>query len=593
MDPTAQFFSKLKKLARSLETETARLQVAYQSRREAGSPEKSDRAMRALYDMSSEVGDLKVQLQDQLARQRAKEDEMSCFIKACVVMEQRLTDDIQRLRGHWQKYGYQPPEEPHPAAEVKGDEGAEEEEEAEVAGGDEGRQEGEAGADLPLDSPTTVGPPPSADPMRTPQLSDFGLSELHLKRLLGGAALISEAPPTPEMSLPLPATPPMPVTPKCVLRMDEDDELQTPKLLDFGISEHTMCFNNDFTMDLHRKNAEKIQRPAPSLSLAPGNSGMESWQTRDSLETPEPPVLCSSGFNITKSNTRFSPPPPGGDDPQSPVHPAALPTSPEVPAFETPYVKRLFSTRKGGEPEPAQTQDENLTFDLASPCNPAADSQQTRDHEPSLRGVEVMEMPEMPSLESDFGLSLQNSAGVTKKLGEGEAEAMEPCVPGEELDGPTQEFRLRTPRVRRCYQEASTPEMPELSSVTQDICKLLSQTQLKKAAVAVVQPRARPEDKENRAQSLPVVSQSEFHSLPRYLRLMTLSSLNQAVHKINHAVADKSHGEEVEFQTDELKQITGLGTKAPIYFLCLTELQRLELVGGVGVSSVYKVASHN
>lgn len=40
------------------------------------------------------------------------------------------------------------------------------------------------------------------------------------------------------------------------------------------------------------------------------------------------------------------------------------------------------------------------------------------------------------------------------------------------------------------------------------------------------------------AASVPVVSESEFHSLPSYLRLMTLHNLNQAIHNINKFTAE-------------------------------------------------------
>lgn len=45
-------------------------------------------------------------------------------------------------------------------------------------------------------------------------------------------------------------------------------------------------------------------------------------------------------------------------------------------------------------------------------------------------------------------------------------------VPGLELDGQTQEFNLGTPRLRTALEDPSTPEMPDLSSITQDICKV-------------------------------------------------------------------------------------------------------------------------
>lgn len=113
-------------------------------------------------------------------------------------------------------------------------------------------------------SPPLDGPPPVTDFLRTPQLSDFGLSEMQLKRALAGAEWCSEVPPMPQISLPqasfeTPAPPPMPLTPKCALRMD-DDELLTPQMQAFGISEHTMCLINDFTMDLFQKNIDKPQR---------------------------------------------------------------------------------------------------------------------------------------------------------------------------------------------------------------------------------------------------------------------------------------------------------------------------------------------
>lgn len=109
-------------------------------------------------------------------------------------------------------------------------------------------------------NPSSMAPKPelpNTDVLRTPQLSDFGLSELHLKRVLAGTEWCSEVPPMPEMNLPQPShkasvPSPMPITPKCNLRMD-DYELQTPQMHDFGITEHTMCLNNDFTMNLFKK----------------------------------------------------------------------------------------------------------------------------------------------------------------------------------------------------------------------------------------------------------------------------------------------------------------------------------------------------
>lgn len=142
----------------------------------------------------------------------------------------------------------------------------EEEAEDEVAnendtnsGGEEESQEEEN-----VHNPPTPPKPelPNTDVLRTPQLSDFGLSDLQLKRALAGGEWCSEVPSMPKMNLPQPlfkGSAPSPITPKCALRMD-DYELQTPQMHDFGITEHTMCLNNDFTMNLFKQKSEKPQR---------------------------------------------------------------------------------------------------------------------------------------------------------------------------------------------------------------------------------------------------------------------------------------------------------------------------------------------
>ncbi|XP_040005238.1 spindle and kinetochore-associated protein 3 isoform X2 [Xiphias gladius] len=608
MDATSRFFTKLRKLAVTLESETAKLQHAFDNRsNDDGDGETTAKAMRAYHQLNCEVGNLKGQIQDNLAQQKAQENEVNSFIKACRVMEQRVTKDIQSLKGHWEKYGYQAPGDAEQPSNDKGQEseGKDEvadENEAKSAGEDEGSQE-EAGDDQSSPS-LKVGPPPFADVLRTPQLSDFGLSEMQLKRALAGAEWCAEVPPMPEMSLPhpslnTPAPPPMPVTPKCALRMD-DDELQTPQMHDFGISEHTVCLNNDFTMDLLRKNVEKPQRPPQDQPVPPVESLRESLQTKENLESPEPPVFCTPGFKIKKTNGLCSPPAQGSGDPESPGRPEHLPATPEVPAFQTPYVNRLVSTKKSAQqPKPItmQAEDHGHTFKLPTPAHNGANcSKRTWEYDVpdiSVMGVEDKQMPEMPNLESVLGNSLQSrSAKIPKKNSEREKVTAEPTVNSLELDGPTQEFSLGTPRIRMDYQEPSTPEMPDLSSVTQDICKLVSQAQLKKTDVAVVQPNVRPKKEKHSAVSLSAVSESEFQSLPSYLRQMTLYNLNQAVHNINKFTAE-FQGEKTELRMEELRRITNVGTKTPVYILCLTELKRLEHVGGARNTSVYKLSTRN
>lgn len=195
---------------------------------------------------------------------------MAGFIAACRVMAQRVATDKQTLRGHWEKYGYQPPRDPRgPAGKARrGEEllktvtatrhvtvcpDAEAEEEAADDG--ETREDG-AGRGS---SPPLPGTPPFADALRTPQLYDFGLSKVAM-RALAGAGCGPEVSPMPRLRLPrpFPATPTL-LTPKCALRMDDDEP--RPASGGFDLPERGAAFpNNDFTMDLLRKNVDKPQR---------------------------------------------------------------------------------------------------------------------------------------------------------------------------------------------------------------------------------------------------------------------------------------------------------------------------------------------
>ncbi|KAE8299751.1 Spindle and kinetochore-associated protein 3 [Larimichthys crocea] len=585
MDPTTRFFAKLRKLAVTLESETAKLQHAFESRNDDGDSETTARAMRAYHELNCDVGNLKGQIQEQLAQQKAHESEVSSFIKACRVMEQKVSQDINTLRGHWETYGYQAPRDTQRASKTDSQESHSEDEECDESETKSDREvgSGEEAEDDHSSSPTKTGAPPFADAMRTPQLSDFGLSEIQLKRTLAGAEWCSEVPPMPEMSLPhpslnTPAPPPMPLTPKCALRMD-DDELQTPQMHDFGITEHTMCLNNDFTMNLFQKKVNKPARPQKDIPTPPVNPLMESLQAKaDNLKSPEPPVFCTPGFKIRKTNE-------------------TCPTTPEVPAFQTPYVNRLVSNKKSSQqPEPInmEVDDDSQTFKLqTSPAEGSTGSKRAWEYnvsKQSILGGEEKHMPEMPNLESVWANNLQSRSAKMLKTGQREKVTKEPTVSRLELDGPTQEFSLGTPRIRTDFEEPSTPEMPDLSSVTQDICKLVSQAHLKKTATMVVHSYVKPEKAKNSAPSVSAVSKSEFQSLPSYLKQMTLHNLNQAIHSINNFTAE-CPGEKTEFQMEELGKMLNLGAKTPVYILCLMELKRLIDVGGARSTSVYKLST--
>lgn len=66
----------------------------------------------------------------------------------------------------------------------------------------------------------------------------------------------------------------------------------------------------------------------------------------------------------------------------------------------------------------------------------------------------------------------QRSAKIQKKASEYVEVTNELKVHSLNLDSPTQDFSLGTACFRMDNQDPSTPEMPDLSSVTQEICKV-------------------------------------------------------------------------------------------------------------------------
>ncbi|XP_029968233.1 SKA complex subunit 3 [Salarias fasciatus] len=601
MDPTTQFFSRLRKLAVTLETETAKLQQDYESRNaEDSDGEKAARAMRAYHELNSDVRDLTEQVRGQLAEEEARGKEVRDFIKACRVTEKRLAQDVHTLKTHWEKYGYQAPRDTQKASEAEGEE--------EAGEGNDSAEEKEGSQEEDDDNGENPSSPPpksqlkfSGDVLQTPKLSDFGLSDLHMRRVLAGVKWSSEVPPMPQMSFPQPSldtpAPPMPLTPKCALRMDEE-ELRTPQMSDFGISEHTMSLYNDFTMNLLRKDGDRKPQDAPPPPLTSGTEGLPINTLK--LDTPEPPALCTPGLKIRKTNAAHSSSAVQvSSDLGSPCRTHVERSTPEVPVFQSSYVNQLFSMNKRSALQNEavsrrQAEDDGHTFDLPTPQNGAAGPKPRWEY--NVPDVSLMELPPMPRLESALGQSLISKNAKQLQMSEQEKLVKDASVSGLnldlDLDGPTQEFSLRTPRIRMNYQDPSTPEMPELSSVTQDICKLVSQTQQKKTKTesveSLVRPGSDPHSALSRAASLPDVSEKEFQSLPSYLRQMSLSGLNAAVRSINRFI--KEHrGEVTELQTEELKSVIGVGTTAPVYFLCLVELKRLHHVGEFRNTSVYRL----
>ncbi len=48
------------------------------------------------------------QVQNQVATHDATSTELRNFVRRCLVLKQRTTEDIDRLKKHYEKYGYRP-----------------------------------------------------------------------------------------------------------------------------------------------------------------------------------------------------------------------------------------------------------------------------------------------------------------------------------------------------------------------------------------------------------------------------------------------------------------------------------------------------
>ncbi|KAL6090320.1 hypothetical protein STEG23_009243 [Scotinomys teguina] len=150
----------------------------------------------------------------------------------------------------------------------------------------------------------------SEELLRSPQLSDFGLERYIVSQIPSNppqpaASLkeesISETPPAIESSVTVLKTP------RCAIKMD-DFECVTPKLEHFGISEYTMCLNEDYTMGLkNMKNMKSASGEAVgtgpvtsenSLTI-PGSTIQQPEKTdAEYTNSPLPPKFFTPGLKI-------------------------------------------------------------------------------------------------------------------------------------------------------------------------------------------------------------------------------------------------------------------------------------------------------
>ncbi|KAJ7395126.1 spindle and kinetochore-associated protein 3 isoform X6 [Pitangus sulphuratus] len=324
IDTSNTFFSKLRGLSLTLEKEVKQLEQALRCE-DSGVyvPDSFQEHANASFDKSCS--------ENQAVHQ---------FMKASEILMQRNAADLGKIRELFQKYGYKPP--------VK--DSTDEEEgvnsESTVSESDE-----EKANDLPA---CTEKPLLAENPLRSPQLSDFGLSQYAFSRPWSAVktqhttnAYQQKSRNDTPLKVQTPRT--LPRTPKCKLKMD-GYEFATPKLEHFGISEHTMCLNEDYTTSLIHKTAQTIQKlvkrdnggdipemtPREIMVTSLPKSNVRAENAADWMASPMVVVFCTPDVKVSsKTNGTVLPRSPETKELPLPSHTV----TPQCPDFHTSWLK--------------------------------------------------------------------------------------------------------------------------------------------------------------------------------------------------------------------------------------------------------------
>ncbi|XP_051464321.1 spindle and kinetochore-associated protein 3 [Apus apus] len=355
MDLSREFFGKLRGLALALEREARQLERAL--RREDADYE-DEPSIRVLHDLHCEIRTLKEEVNASLGKSCSEKQAIHDFMKASEILMQRNAADLGKIRELFQKYGYKP----HfkdPTEEKK-----------EAVNSDsmvsvQNKFEEEKSDDVPHLPASAEKPLVPKDPLRNPQLADFGLSQYAFSRpwsAVKGQRATNAPQENASSRTPLKTQTPhtLPKTPKCMLKMD-DYECITPKLEHFGISEHTMCMNEDYTMSLIHKTAQASKM----LVKKDGNEvNIPEMTAREIMVTPRPKqkvpaenapdwmtspmvfVFCTPEVNIsTRKNSKPQSRSPEPNELPLPSHTR----TPQFPDFETRWLKTEAKQVKQGE----------------------------------------------------------------------------------------------------------------------------------------------------------------------------------------------------------------------------------------------------
>ncbi|XP_010186729.1 PREDICTED: spindle and kinetochore-associated protein 3 [Mesitornis unicolor] len=342
-------------------------------------------------------------------------------MKASEILMRRNAADLGKIKELFQKYSYKEhgKNSPEEAEEVNSD--------STVAA--QNKSDEEKPNDVPHLSACAEKPPIPEDPLRNPKLSDFGLSQYAFSRLWSAVKEQHTANAHQENSrnrtpLKPQASCNLPKTPRCKLKMD-DYECVTPRIEHFGINEHTMCMNEDYTISLIRKTAQASEK---SVKKDYHEVQVPVMASRAVMVTPQPKVTVQNAADWM--------------------------TSPMVLVFCTPDVKT-----------PSRTNSTALSR------SPEADKWQLPSHAgtPRFAEFETRWLKPEAKVQGEKTESVTKSGAMDKQYTRG---SIPFAVSSDEylkhLGDPS------PPKINHYEQLLSTPPPPEITRIPHDVLQILS-----------------------------------------------------------------------------------------------------------------------
>ncbi|XP_006017709.1 spindle and kinetochore-associated protein 3 [Alligator sinensis] len=445
---SGSFFSGLRQLAVTLERETRQLERALN--REERDYE-DEPPMRVLHDLHCEVRTLKGDVRATLDKSCCKREEMYDFIKASKVLMQRNASDLEKIRELFQKYGYKPLVRDNSVKE----EDKEVNHESKVSDQNNSDQE----ENKPAIPACIEKPPAPQDPLRSPHLSDFGLSQYAFSRTWNAMNIQPQINMHKEDSRnnttlapeQMPYMPP--ITPKCTLKMDDCEHL-TPKLEHFGISEHTMCLNEDYTMTLINKSLQAnkmvpkynnneviaVTSRSNKFMVSPGPTvKMPTKNALDYMASPLVPTFCTPGLKIPSKRDAIALSKSPDSKESITSNDSLVPTHPDFQTFwlktETKQLKERNKAESVGEngmtniPPTENCVPSNLSSDeylehLGEPSPPKISSYESLPNTPPP--PEITQIPEdilqilskyNPKINAPTAKKMETKPGITTRFG--------------------------------------------------------------------------------------------------------------------------------------------------------------------------------